>query len=263
MSLYRSLLWCTSLLVLLFLLVPVLVVIPVSFNPTPVLDFPPETLSGRWYEEFLTSSGWISALRRSVLVGLIAAGVATPVGLLAAMGLVRGHFPGKRLLRTAIMLPLTVPVIVLSIGIYNIYSELRLIGSVFGLGLAHAMLGLPFVVLVMSGAVQNFDERLEQAAWSLGSSKLHTFFTITLPNLRPALLASALFAFVMSFDEIVISIFISGTAGETLPVRIFSFMRTDITPVIAAASVVLMLALCALVVSARLLGKLAGRYGES
>ncbi|AYY13933.1 ABC transporter permease [Actinobacteria bacterium YIM 96077] len=240
------LLWIVAIGVVLFLIAPVTIVVPVSFNSTRFLEFPPPEWSLRWYREFLDSGGWTASLWRSLIVGFLAAAIATPVGTLAALGLVRGRFRGKQLIRSALMLPLTVPLIVLSIGLYAVYSDLRMIGSVWALALAHATLGLPFVVLVMSGAVQNFDETLERAAWTLGASKLRTFWQITIPSLRPALAASALFAFIMSFDEIVIAVFVSGVHGETLPVRIFSFLQTEISPVIAAVSTLLLLALLSL-----------------
>jgi putative spermidine/putrescine transport system permease protein len=244
----KLMLWTCVGIVVLFLIAPIAIVIPVSFSPQRILEFPPPEWSLRWYEEFLSSGGWMRSLRRSVEVGLIAAAIATPVGTLAALGLVRGRFRAKRLMRGALMLPLTVPVIVLSIGLFDLYSNLRMIGSVWALGLAHAMLGLPFVVLVMSGAVQNFDETLEYAAWTLGASKLLAFRRITLPALRPALIASAFFAFIISFDEIVIAIFVAGVRGETLPVRIFSFLKTEMSPIIAAASTLLLVGLVVAVV---------------
>lgn len=236
----RFALWSASAAVLAFLLFPVLLVFPVSLNDSLLLDFPPKKLSARWYEELLDDEAWREATVRSVIAAVVAAVVATTVGAAAAMALVRGRFPGKSLLRLTIITPMVVPVIVLAIGVYDLYSDLHLTGSAVGVGVAHAVLGLPLVVLVMSAAIQNLDETLEQAARTLGATRAQAFRRITLPGLRGALAASAVLVLATSFDEVVIAIFIAG-GGETLPVLIFNQLETEITPVIAAMSSVLVI----------------------
>jgi putative spermidine/putrescine transport system permease protein len=240
-------LWLFSAAVIAFLLFPVLLVLPLSLNDSFLLDFPPKKVSLRWYEELLDDEDWLDATLRSLAAATVAAVVATTTGASAAIALVRGRFPGKRLLRLLVITPLVVPVIVLAIGMYDLYSDLRLTGSVVGVGLAHAALCLPLVVLVMASAVQNADERLEQAARTLGATGWQAFRRVTLPLLRGALAASAILVFATSFDEVVIAIFIAA-GGETLPVLIFSQLETEITPVIAAMSSILVLAVVAALV---------------
>jgi putative spermidine/putrescine transport system permease protein len=221
-----------------FLLLPILVVIPASFNDSKLLNFPPEYYSTRWYDELASDPVWLESLERTLVAGLVATLVATPVGTMAAISLVRGRYPGKSLVRLLIISPLLVPLVVLAVGLYGLFSDFRAVGSPSSLGLAHATLALPFVVLVMTGAVQNFDERLESAARTLGANRWQAFWMITFPALRPAIGVAALLAFITSFDEVVLAIFLS-TGGETLPVEIFNYLNSEISPVIAAISTVL------------------------
>jgi len=225
--------------VLLFLVLPVLVVVPASLNGSRVVDFPPEQVSVHWYEQLASDPLWTESLMRSVIAGSVAVLVATPVGTLAAISLVRGSYRGKSLVRLLIISPVLVPVIVLAVGLYGLYSDFQAVGSASALGFAHAALALPFVVLVVTGAVQNFDARLESAARTLGANRWQTFWLVTFPGLRGAIAVAAVLAFVTSFDEVVLAIFLS-TGGETLPVAIYNYLNTSITPVIAAISTVLL-----------------------
>jgi ABC-type spermidine/putrescine transport system permease subunit II len=236
-----------------FLLLPILVVIPASLNDSKLLHFPPETYSTRWYHELTSDPTWIDSLERTLVAGIVATLVATPVGTMAAISIVRGRYPGKSLVRLLIISPLLVPLVVLAVGLYGLYSDFKAVGSPTALGFAHAALALPFVVLVMTGAVQNFDDRLESAAQTLGANRWQTFWMITFPSLRPAIAVAALLAFVTSFDEVVLAIFLS-TGGETLPVEIFNYLSSEISPVIAAISTVLI----AVVVFGFLVGALVG-----
>lgn len=222
-------------LVLAFLLVPIAVVIPVSLNESRFLEFPPETLSLTWYRELMDDPVWAESLWRTLVAGLVTVLVAVPVGTLAALSLVRGSYPGKGLVRLVIISPLLFPLIVLAVGLYVVYSDFGIIGSPMVLGVTHAVLALPFVVLVMSAAVQNFDDELENAARTLGANRWQAFWKVTFPALRGALAVAALLSFVTSFDEVVLAIFLT-TGGETLPVTIFTYLQTEISPVIAAVS---------------------------
>lgn len=224
-----------TVLVLAFLLVPVAVVIPVSFNESRFLEFPPQSLSLDWYRELIDDRVWLESLGRTLVAGAVTVLIATPVGTLAAFSLVRGSYPGKGLVRLVIISPLLFPLIVLAVGLYVVYADFGIIGSPAMLGVTHAVLALPFVVLVMSAAVQNLDEELERAARTLGANRWQTFWKITFPSLRGALAVAALLSFVTSFDEVVLAIFLT-TGGETLPVTIFTYLRTEISPVIAAVS---------------------------
>jgi ABC-type spermidine/putrescine transport system permease subunit II len=222
-------------LVVAFLLVPVAVVIPVSLNESRFLEFPPETLSLVWYQELADDTVWAESLWRTLIAGLVTVAIATPVGTLAALSLVRGSYPGKGLVRLLIISPLLFPLIVLAVGLYMVYSDLSILGSPQTLGVTHAVLALPFVVLVMSAAVQNLDVELESAARTLGANRWQAFWKVTFPSLRGALAVAALLSFVTSFDEVVLAIFLA-TGGETLPVTMFTYLQTEISPVIAAVS---------------------------
>jgi putative spermidine/putrescine transport system permease protein len=217
------------------------IVIPASLNESRFITFPPDAISFRWYDELVNDPVWRDSFERSVIAGVISALVATPVGTLAAVSLVRGRYRGKSLLRLFFLAPLLVPLIVLSVGMFDLYSDLQLIGSPFALGLAHSVLALPFVVLVMSAAVQNFQDELEDAARTLGADRWQTFWRVTFPGIRNGIFASAVIAFITSFDEVVIAIFLS-SGGETLPVTMYTFLKTQITPVIAAVSTILTIA---------------------
>lgn len=224
-----------TLAVLAFLLLPLAIVIPISFSESRFVEFPPETLSLTWYRELVDDPTWAESLERTLIAGVVAVLIATPVGTLAALSLVRGTYRRKGLVRLLIITPLLFPLIVLAIGLYSIYSDFRVVGSSAALGVAHAALALPFVVLVMSGAVQNFDEGLESAARTLGANRWQAFWMVTFPALRGALAVSMLLSFITSFDEIVLAIFLT-SGGETLPVTIYTFLQTEISPVIAAVS---------------------------
>lgn len=252
----------TTIAVLVFLLAPTLIVVPASLSETTVLNFPPDSLSLRWYDDLVSDAVWRDSLTQTVIVGLVATVIATPIGVMAAMSLVRGRYWGKSLVRLLIMSPLLIPLIVLAAGLYPLYSDLQAIGTPSGLGLAHAALALPFVVLVMIGAVQNFDEGLEAAARSLGANRWQAFWTVTFPNLRGAIGAAALIAFITSFDEVVLAIFLS-TGNETLPVTLFNYLRTEISPIIAAVSTVLVLAVLIGALLGPALGRGSGRSRES
>lgn len=227
--------------VLAFLIGPVLLVIPLSFNSTRYLSFPPESYSWRWYETFLGDRQWTASIWRSLSVATLAALISTVLGVGAALGLVRGRGRVGTLIRVGVLVPLVVPVIVLAAAQFGVFARFGLIGSMVGLAAAHALLGLPFVVFVVAAGLTRVEQRLEQAAWTLGASRWQAFYQITLPLLLPAVVAGTLFAFIISFDEVVIAIFLSGTVTPTLPVKFFSQLSSEVTPVIAAASTLLVM----------------------
>jgi len=221
------------------MLAPVVVVVPASFSASKYPEFPPRDYSFRWYDEFFSSELWQASLKRSVLVACMASVVATLLGLGVAEYLRRASGRSARSVRGLVTVPLIMPVIVLALGLYDLYSRLHLLGSSLGLAVAHAMLGLPFATLILSAAFSRFDSTLEKAAWTLGASRLRTYVTVTLPLIRPALLASLISCFVVSFDEVVLSLFLVGSTTQTLPVRMFSFLKTEVTPVLGAISTLL------------------------
>jgi len=235
----QAALWAITALVLLFLVAPSLVVIPMSFSAAELLSFPPPAYSLRWYREFVARPEWRLAAWNSVLVAVLVTALATALGTLAALGLVRGRVPARRLVTAVFLMPLIVPAIVTAVAVYGLYARLRLTGTVPGMVLAHTVLALPFVVINVSAVLQGLDPRLEHAARSLGASGARTFWLVTLPLIRPGVLAGALFAFITSFDELVVALFVSGIEAVTLPVQMWSGIRFEINPTVAAVSTLL------------------------
>jgi len=226
-------------LVFIFLVVPIVAVVPLSFNSGTFLTYPLEGFSFRWYDDFFTSPRWLPALRNSFIVGIATTAIATPLGTLAALGLVRAEFRLKPLVVGLLISPLIVPVIITAIGIYFVYSPLGLTSSRLGLVLAHAVLATPFVVVVVHATLQGFDPALWRAALSLGAPPVAVFRKIVLPLIAPGVISGAIFAFTTSFDEIVTTIFIAGPEQRTLPLQMFDGVREQISPTITAAATLL------------------------
>lgn len=227
-------------LVLLLLLAPIFVIVPVSFSSSSYLQFPPPGLSLRWYREFFGRADWLTPTALSFLVALATAAVATPLGTLAAYSVVRGRYPGKRIAQAFIVSPMIVPLIIVALATYLTFARLRLVGSVTGLVLAHAVLAIPKVFIVVTAALRGLDVALERAAMSLGASRARTFVWITLPLIRTGIVVAAVLAFLTSFDEVVVAIFISGSSAVTLPKRMWDGIRLEYNPTITAASSLLM-----------------------
>jgi len=240
-------------LVLLYLVFPILVVIPLSFSAGTYLSFPPPGFSLRWYANFFGRMDWLDAASLSLWVGAAVMLLATALGAPAALALVRSDFRGKNFLTGFIISPLIAPVIIVAIGIYFFYARLGLVGNPVALVIAHTALAVPFVVINVSATLQGFDERLEQAAMNLGATPWRTFWQVTFPIIRPGVLAGALFAFISSFDELVVALFVSGTSAVTLPRKMWESIRFEIDPTIAAVSTMLIVLTGALFLSAELL----------
>ncbi|HUN48968.1 MAG TPA: ABC transporter permease [Stellaceae bacterium] len=226
-------------LVFAYLVFPLLIVIPVSFSSGTYLSFPPPGFSLRWYENFFGRSDWLDAASLSIRIGVTVMLLATALGAPAAIALVRSSFPGKRLAMGFIVSPLIAPVIIVAIGVYFFYAKLGLIGNPFALVIAHTCLAVPFVVINVSAALHGFDERLEHAAMNLGATPWRTFWQVTFPIIRPGIFAGALFAFISSFDELVVALFVSGSTAVTLPRKMWESIRFEIDPTIAAVSTIL------------------------
>ena len=239
--------------VLFYLMFPIFVILPLSFSSGSYLSFPPPGWSLRWYANFFGRPEWQSAMWLSIWIGVSVTVLACVLGTPAAFGLVRGKFPGKRLLNGFILSPIIVPGIIVAIGIYFVYARLGLIGNPLGLVLAHTCLAIPFVVINVSAALYGFDERLEQAALSLGATPWRCFWQVTFPLIRPGVMAGAVFAFITSFDELLVALFVSGTTAMTLPRLMWQEIRQDIDPTIAAASTLLLVLTTALLVTVELL----------
>ncbi len=234
-------LWAICILVLGFLILPIVVIVPLSFNAGSFLTFPLPGLSWRWYQEFFTSAPWQLALRNSLIVASAATISATVLGTLAALGLTRARLPGQTLLMGLIVSPMVVPLVIVAVGVYFAYAPFGLTGSLVGLTLAHTALAAPFVVITVSATLQGFDVNQAHAGASLGASPPVVFRRIVLPLILPGVISGALFAFVTSFDEVVVALFLTGPAERTLPRQMFTGMRENISPVITAAASLLIL----------------------
>ncbi len=255
-ALGRAALGAFTALVCLFLVAPSLVVIPMSFSAADLLAFPPPGWSLRWYANFFERAEWVLAGRNSFVVAALTTVCATGLGTLTALGLVRGRVPLRPLVTAVFLTPMIVPAIVTAVAVYGLYARLGLTGTIPGLVLAHTVLALPFVIVNVAAVLQGMDWRIEQAARSLGASPLRAFWTVTLPLIRPGILAGALFAFITSFDELVVALFVSGIEAVTLPVQMWSGIRFEINPTVAAVSTML------IVMSAAVFGGLAVLRGR-
>jgi putative spermidine/putrescine transport system permease protein len=259
----RFLLWCITAVVLFYLAIPLFVVLPISFSSASYLEFPPKGFSLKWYAKYFFDPSWITATLFSFKVGLVTMLVASLIGTLAAFGIIRGRFPGKRWLQVLIFSPMIVPVIIISIATYSFFAKLKLIENFWGLVIGHSVVAVPFVFINVSAALMSFDVTLEKAASSLGANRLQAFFRVTFPLIRPGMLTGALFAFIISFDELIITMFISGTR-QTLPVRMWMDLWLEIDPTIAAVSSFLILISIAALLSAEWIRRRAHRryYGS-
>lgn len=226
-------------LVLLFLLMPILVIIPLSFSDSTLLLYPIPSYSLKWYHALFASDDWIRAAKNSFIVAPSATLIATVLGTLAAVGLQKVNFIGKSLLMAVLISPMIVPLVVVGVGIYLFYAPYGLASTYTGLILAHAALGAPFVLTTVMATLQVFDNNLLRAAYSLGANPFKAFFTITLPIIAPGVIAGALFAFATSFDEVVVTLFLAGPEQVTLPRQMFTGIRENISPVIAAVATIL------------------------
>lgn len=224
-----------------WMMAPPLVVIPMSFASERTLTFPPTGYSLRWYQEFFENPVWIDALRSSLLIAVLVMVISVVIGTLGAFAVVRGRFRGRGVLETVGIAPLVVPVVVLGIGVYAMFLRWGLIGTVPGFVAAHCVLAVPYVMITVGSALRVVDQQLERAARVLGARPHRVFLRVTLPLIAPGMLAGGLFAFVTSFDEVVVSLFIVSPGLRTLPVEMYSSVTRDINPTIAAASTLILL----------------------
>ena len=228
-------------LVLLFLIAPILVVMPLSFNSEPYFSYPLPGLSLQWYEDFFTNDRWTLALKNSMIVAVVVTILATSLGTIAALGLSRSRFWGRDLVMSLLISPMVVPLIISAIGMYFFYTQIALSNSLPGLILAHTALATPFVVIVVTATLSGFDHSLTRAAASLGAPPQTVFFKVILPLILPGVISGALFACVESFDESTVVLFLAGPEQRTLPKQMFSGIREVISPTITAAATLLIL----------------------
>ena len=247
--------------VLFFLVAPLVVVIPLSFTSTPFLNFTPEMLaldpegfSVRWYKGLfgmcddieanistMCTNKWMTGAQKSLIIAIISTLTATFIGTLAALGLSSEHMPARRLIMALMISPLIVPLIITASGMAFFFAQVNLIATLPGIILAHTILGLPFVVITVTSTLVGFDNSLIRAGANLGGTPAYNFFKIQMPLIAPGMISGALFAFITSFDEIVIILFIGGPQQHTLPLQMWSGIRQEISPTILSAATILVL----------------------
>lgn len=227
--------------VLAFLVLPILFVIPMSFSSSMIFELLPTKPSLVQYERFLQSPDWMAAVARSFQIATGTMIVATALGTLAALGLTRLRPRWRPLLEAVLISPRIVPSIVFAVASYHLFTTIGLTGTIPGLVLAHTVLAFPFVVVVVASALSGFDPTLAEASRSLGAGHVRTFFRITFPQIRLAVFGAALFAFNVSFDEVVVTLFLSGVRTKTLPVKVWDAILYEITPILPAISTLIIL----------------------
>ena len=234
--------------VLFFLIMPIVVIIPLSFNTEPYFTFTkgmmmmePSAYSLRWYDAIITNPNWMLAIKNSFIIGFFATIVSTVLGTMAAVGLSSQNMPFKRLIMALLLSPMIVPLIIIAAGMFFFYTKFGLAGSYVGLVIAHAALGVPFVIITVTATLSGFDKTLYHAGLSMGASPLKTFFDVVIPLIRPGVISGAMFAFVTSFDEVVVVLFLAGPGQRTIPRQMFSGLREQINPTILAVATLLIL----------------------
>ena len=267
-------------LIFLFLIAPILIVIPLSFNAEPYFTFTdgmlaldPDAYSLRWYDELLTrgmaspdgprgeswwadawsNSAWIGAAKNSLIIGLFSTLLATVLGTLAALGLSRPEMPFRRAIMAILISPMIVPIIITATGLFFFYSATGLANSYPGIVMAHATLGIPFVIITVTATLVGFDHSLTRAAASLGANPRTTFFKITMPLILPGVISGALFAFVTSFDEVVVVLFVAAHDQQTIPRQMWNGIREAISPAILSVATILVVVSIALLATVELL----------
>ncbi|GJL82719.1 MAG: polyamine ABC transporter permease [marine bacterium B5-7] len=235
-------------LIFFFLIAPIVVIIPLSFNAVPfftfteeMLKFDPAGYSLKWYEDFFTSLNWRGAVKNSGIIALFSTLIATFLGTVAALGLSKSEMPFKSTIMALLISPMIVPLIISAAGMYFFYSRIGLQGTYIGVILAHAALGTPFVVITVTATLSGFDLVLIRSAASLGATPTTTFFRIIVPLILPGVISGALFAFITSFDEVVVVLFVGSYEQRTIPWQMFSGIRERISPTILAVATILVI----------------------
>lgn len=222
-----------------FLVAPILVIVAVSFNDTTLMTVPTSAPSLRWYRLLVESRAWREAAWLSLWLATAVAAAALALGVPAAYGLARGRFPGRRLAEAVLVSPMIVPTIVLALGLYGLLAPLRLLGTPAALFLGHTLLAIPVVVIIVGGAFRRLDPAVELAARSCGASFPRAFWHVVVPAARPAILSAGAFAFLVSFDEVVLTLFLGGPRTGTLPKKIWESVKFELDPSLTAVSTLL------------------------
>lgn len=237
----------------LFLLVPIIFIVALSFGSSRWLAFPPPGWTLRWYEELFSDPRWIQSALVSARIALIVTALSVGLGLLASLALVRGQFRGRAVLRGFFLTPMVLPVVILAVALYAGFLRIGLNGTLVGFVIAHLIVALPLSIITISGALESFDPAIEDAAILCGASPWEARYRVTLPAIRHGLFSAGIFSFLISWDEVVLAIFMASPTLQTLPVRVWTTLRQDLTPVIAAVSTLFVVLTILLMVAAALI----------
>jgi len=238
-----------------FLLLPIAIIAVFALNPTPYIAFPPVGVSLRWFAKFFSSSDFMNSLWLSLRVAAVVVVLSTVLGALAALAIARGNLPGARLLTAVFLSPLMLPAILTGLALFQVFMLAGIGRPLWGLVVGHTLVAVPYVLRTTLAVLHDFDRRIEEAAAVLGASPARVFREVTLPLIRPGVMAGGIFAFIVSFDQFPISLFLVVPNGETLPVVLFNYIRFDLDGAIAAASMVsIALALMVVFALERLIG---------
>lgn len=247
----RVALWCITGLVSAFLLLPIIFIAALSFGSSQWLVFPPPSWTLKWYQQVFADPRWLESTWTSFQIAVLVTIASVLLALPASFALVRGSFPGRQFLKGLFMTPMVMPVVVFAVALYALFLRVGLSGTMLGFIIAHTILAFPFAVIAISNSLQGFDKAIEDAAILCGATPFQAKLKITLPSIKLGLMAAALFSFLMSWDEVVVAIFMASPTLQTLPVRIWGALRQDLSPAIAAVSTLLVLTtLLAMIVAA-------------
>lgn len=227
--------------ILVALISPILVIIPMSFTSAAFFQFPPPGYSLKWYQILLERGDWLNSIGESLQIALLTAILSTVMGTMAACAFARLNFPGKKAFMSIMVAPMVVPAIIMGIALYHFFAPIQFIDTLTGVVMSHSILAIPIVFVTVTASLKGVDRNLELAAMGLGSTPIGAFFKVTVPLIRPGILSGTLFAFITSFDELVVTIFLAGAQTKTLPVIMWENMRTQVDPSIAAISTIMII----------------------
>lgn len=231
----------SAVMVLLFLAVPIVLIFPLALSSTEYLSFPPSGFSLQWVERVLSNDAWISSLWLSTKIALGATVVTVVISILTALALVRANFPGKQIIYALILLPMIVPAIISAVAMFFFFATLDFLSSTIAIIIGHVVISIPIAVIIISSTLQGMDTRLEWAAMSMGADRFTAFRRVTLPLAAPGIASACIFAFLSSFDELLIAMFVADSTVQTLPVRIWNSVLFQLDPTIAAVSALLVI----------------------
>ena len=241
----------TTALIAVFLLLPILFIVLLSFGSSQWLVFPPPGWTFKWYGQFFSNAQWMDSALVSLKVALLTTLCAVAIGLPSAFALVRGKFPGRELLYALFTLPMIVPLVIIAVAVYALFLKLGYTGTLFAFVVSHVIVALPFTIISIINSLKLFDQSIEDAAVICGASRLQAIVKVTFPAIRPGLVSGGLFAFLVSWDEVVLSVMMASPGLQTLPVKMWTTLRQDLTPVIAVASTLLIgLSLLVMIIAA-------------